>query len=193
MLRRDGRSSFDRHDAPRYTTLATLAAEQHVVDLADAGRSAGRSVADQTQVDAAVARSDPSGDQEAVVRAVTQGGDTVICVVGPAGAGESRAMRAAAEAWTTAPKAPARGCASVPNAERRIYGAPQGVVESESELRRHQGIAASARVGMTVRDLPPGFLASEDHRHPERERGHDIPSRQYGLGVLDARESECSR
>lgn len=100
LARRDGRSVFDRHDAARYTTLATLEIEQRVVDLADAGSDAGRAIASTTAVERAVENCGLSADQADVVRAVTQNGDTVACVVGPAGAGKSRAMGAAAEAWT---------------------------------------------------------------------------------------------
>ena len=110
LVRRDGRCVFDRHDAARYTTLATLEIEQRVVDIADAGRNAGRAVAATAAVDVAIEGSGLSADQADVVRAVTQDGDTVTCVVGPAGAGKSRTMRAAAEAWT-ASGIPVRGLA----------------------------------------------------------------------------------
>ena len=110
LVRRDGRCVFDRHDAPRYTTLATLEIEQRVVDLVDIGRNAARAIADTAAVDVAIDGSGLSVDQADVVRAVTQDGDTVTCVVGPAGAGKSRTMRAAAEAWT-ASGIPVRGLA----------------------------------------------------------------------------------
>jgi conjugative relaxase-like TrwC/TraI family protein len=110
LVRRDGRSVFERHGSTRYTTLATLEAEQHVVDLADAGRGACRAVADIACVERVVTTSGLSRDQEAVVRAVTRDGDAVVCVVGPAGTGKSRAMRAAAAAWTEA-GTPVRGLA----------------------------------------------------------------------------------
>jgi len=99
LVRRDGQSVFDRHDNTRYTTLATVEVEQRVVDLADAGRNAGRAVAERDAVERAVRDHDLDDDQAGVVRAVTQNGDTVACVVGPAGTGKSRAIRAAASAW----------------------------------------------------------------------------------------------
>ena len=110
LVRRDGRCVFDRHDAVRYTTQATLEIEQRVVDLADAGRHAGRAMARGEAVESALEAGGLSADQANVMRAVTQGGDTVACVVGPAGAGKSRAMRTAVDAWT-ASGIPVRGLA----------------------------------------------------------------------------------
>ena len=110
LVRRDGRCVFDRHDAARYTTLDTLDIEQRVVDFADRGRSAELAVADTVAVETAVQTCGLSEDQAEAVRTVTQGGDTVVCLVGPAGAGKSRAMRAAAEAWTAC-GLPVRGLA----------------------------------------------------------------------------------
>ena len=110
LVRRDGRCVFDRHDAARYTTLATLEIEQRVVDLVDVGRHAGRGIAATAAVERAVDTCGLTADQADLVQAVTQDGDTVVCVVGPAGAGKSRAMGAAAEAWTAC-GIPVRGLA----------------------------------------------------------------------------------
>ena len=125
LVRRDGRCVFDRHDAARYTTLATLEIEQRVVDLVDAGRHADVAVADATAVEFAVQAFGLSEDQAEAVRTVTQGGDTVSCVVGPAGAGKSRAMGAAAEAWTTC-GIPVRGLA--------VSAVAAGVLAEESRI-----------------------------------------------------------
>ena len=50
LVRRDGRSVFARHDATRYTTLATLEIEQRVLDLAEADRHSGHAVAERAAV-----------------------------------------------------------------------------------------------------------------------------------------------
>jgi conjugative relaxase-like TrwC/TraI family protein len=99
LRRRDGRSVFERHGAVRYTTHATLAIEQEVIDIVTAGRRAGRGVADADAVQRSIASAGLGEDQAAAVRAVTLDGHAVACVVGPAGAGKSRTMRAAADAW----------------------------------------------------------------------------------------------
>jgi hypothetical protein len=110
LRRRDGRSVFERHAATRYCTDATLAVEQHVLDIATAGRGAGRGVVNRVAVDAVIAHNGLGDDQAAVVRSVTQDGDTVACVVGPAGTGKSHTMAAAAHAWA-ATGIPVRGLA----------------------------------------------------------------------------------
>ncbi len=47
LRRRDGRSVFERHAATRFTTDATLAVEQQVLDIDTAGRGAGRGIANR--------------------------------------------------------------------------------------------------------------------------------------------------
>jgi conjugative relaxase-like TrwC/TraI family protein len=125
LLRRDGQSVFDRHDNTRYTTLATLEVEQRVVDLADCGRNAGRAIAEPDAVERAVRDHDLDDDQAEVVRAVTEHGDTVACVVGPAGTGKSRAMRAAAAAWQDS-GIPVRGLA--------VSAVAAGVLSQEAQV-----------------------------------------------------------
>jgi len=110
LCRRDGGSVFERHDTPRFSTLATLQLEQHVLDTVDQGRGVGRAVADRDAVATAIAYERLGGDQAAAVEALTMSGDAVSCVVGPAGAGKSRTMRAAAHAWITS-GIPVRGLA----------------------------------------------------------------------------------
>ncbi|MGQ0615764.1 MAG: MobF family relaxase [Acidimicrobiia bacterium] len=108
LRRRDGASVFDRHGAVRFTTLATLDAEQHVIDLAERGRSARRGIADPSVVEDAIGRAGLGEDQGDAVLALTLGGDAIACVVGPAGTGKTRTMRAAHDAWT-ASGVPVRG------------------------------------------------------------------------------------
>ena len=123
LRRRDGRSVFEHHAATRFTTDATLAVEQRVLDIATAGRDACRGIANPVAVDGAITHAGLGEDQAAAVRAVTQDGDTVACVVGPAGTGKSHTMGTAAQAWA-ASRVPVRGLA--------VSAAAAGVLEAET-------------------------------------------------------------
>jgi AAA domain len=79
-------------------------------NIVTAGRRAGRGVADADAVQRSIASAGLGEDQAAAVRAVTLDGHAVACVVGPAGTGKSRTMRAAADAWQ-ASGVPVRGLA----------------------------------------------------------------------------------
>ncbi len=125
LRRRDGRSVFEPHGAPRFSTVATLAREQHVVDVTAAGRAAGRSVANRAAAEAAIADHRLGDDQAAAVRRLTLDGDTVSCVVGPAGTGKSRTMGAAAQAWN-ASGVPVRGLA--------VSAVAAGVLQAEAGI-----------------------------------------------------------
>lgn len=125
LRRRDGASVFDRHGAVCYTTLATLDVEQHVLDIAEAGRGQGRSVADAAVIELAIAAARLGEDQGDAVRAVSLDGDTVACVIGPAGTGKSRAIGAATTAWR-ASGIPVRGLA--------VSAVAAGVLSTETGL-----------------------------------------------------------
>ncbi|MDP9408969.1 MAG: relaxase domain-containing protein, partial [Actinomycetota bacterium] len=99
LRRRDGRSVYEAHGAPRYSTLATLATEQQVLDLVLAGRHAGRGVASASTTEATIDEANLGEDQAHAVRRLCLGGEAVTVVVGPAGAGKSHTMGAAAQAW----------------------------------------------------------------------------------------------
>ncbi len=99
LRRRDGRSVYEAHGAPHYSTLATLATEQQVLDLVLAGRDAGRGVASASATEVAIAEAGLGEDQAAAVRRVCLGGEALSVLVGPAGAGKSHTMGAAAQAW----------------------------------------------------------------------------------------------
>ncbi|MGH9192073.1 MAG: MobF family relaxase [Acidimicrobiales bacterium] len=124
LRRRDGLSVFERHGTARFTTLDTLTVEQQVLDEATRP-PARRGVAQLTAVDAATTEAGLGADQAAAVRAVTQDGDTVICVVGPAGTGKSRTMGAAARAWQTS-GIPVRGLA--------VSAVAAGVLQTEAGI-----------------------------------------------------------
>ncbi len=99
LRRRDGRSVFEAHGAPRYSTLATLATEQQVLDLVLACRDAGRGVVSASATETAISEANLGEDQAQAVRRLCLGGEAVTAVVGPAGAGKSHTMGAAAEVW----------------------------------------------------------------------------------------------
>jgi conjugative relaxase-like TrwC/TraI family protein len=122
--RRDGLSVFERHGTARFTTLDTLTVEQQVLDHATRP-PARRGVAQPAAVEAAITEASLGADQAAAVRAVTQNGDTVICLVGPAGTGKSRTMRAAARAWQ-ASGIPVRGLA--------VSAVAAGVLHAEASI-----------------------------------------------------------
>jgi conjugative relaxase-like TrwC/TraI family protein len=125
LRRRDGQSVFEHHGAARYTTAVTLAVEQQVLDIVTAGRNAGRGVAEERAVGDAVDAAGLGADQAAAVHAVSLNGDTVSCVLGPAGAGKSRMMGAAAQAWA-ASRIPVRGLA--------VSAAAAGVLHAETGM-----------------------------------------------------------
>ena len=141
LRRRDGLCVYDRHGAARYTTLATLATEQWVLDAAEAGAGASRGVATTKATEAAIAAGGLGADQAAVVRAVCRDGDAVICVVGPAGAGKSRTMGAAADAW---------GRSGVSGRGLAVSAVAAGVLESEA------GIASDTVAKLLFEHARPG-------------------------------------
>ncbi len=125
LRRRDGRSVYEAHGAPRFSTLVTLALEQEVLDAAVAGRDAGRALAHPEDTDVAIAQHGLDADQAKPVRRLTLDGESIVCLVGPAGAGKSRAMAAAAEAWSDSGIA-VRGLA--------VSAAAAGVLEDEAGI-----------------------------------------------------------
>ncbi len=125
LRRRDGRSVYEAHGAARYSTLATLATEQHVLDLVLAGREAGRDVASASATKAAISEANLGEDQAQAVRRLCLGGEAVTTLVGPAGAGKSHTMGAAAQAWEHC-GIPVRGLA--------VSAAAAGVLEFEAGI-----------------------------------------------------------
>ncbi len=125
LRRRDGRSVFEAHGAPRYSTLATLATEQQVLDLVLAGRDAGRGVVSASATETAISEANLGEDQAQAVRRLCLGGEAVTALVGPAGAGKSHTMGAAAQAWQDC-GIPVRGLA--------LSAAAAGVLEFEAGI-----------------------------------------------------------
>lgn len=82
-----------------FTTASVLEAELRLEHLATAGREAGRAVAREDLVAAALERRDLEGEQAGMVRSLTADGHAIHVVRAPAGAGKTFALEAAREAW----------------------------------------------------------------------------------------------
>jgi conjugative relaxase-like TrwC/TraI family protein len=100
LRRRDGLPGHERHGAPRHTTRQTLAREGRVLDALVRGHHAGVAVAHEIDVKRAARTHRLGADQAAALWRICQGGERLACVVGPAGAGKTRMVRAARDAWT---------------------------------------------------------------------------------------------
>jgi conjugative relaxase-like TrwC/TraI family protein len=125
LRRRDGLSVYEAHGAARYSTLDTLAREQHVLDVVSAGREARRGVASAPATEVAIAEAALGEDQAAAVRRMCLEGEALSVLVGPAGAGKSHTMGAAAQAWEDC-GIPVRGLA--------VSAAAAGVLEFEAGI-----------------------------------------------------------
>ncbi|MDP9070357.1 MAG: AAA family ATPase, partial [Actinomycetota bacterium] len=88
-------------------------------------REARRGVAHPQVLEAAIEAHGLDYDQAEALRRLTGGGEAITCLVGPAGAGKSRAMGAAAEAWTRS-GIPVRGLA--------VSAAAAGVLTAEAGI-----------------------------------------------------------
>ena len=110
VRRRDGRSVFEPHSSTRYTTRFTLELEQSALDVAVSGRDSERGVGEQRRVEAEIAARALSADQADAVRRLCLAGDTLACLVGPAGTGKTTTIGAAIEVWSDAGY-PVRGLA----------------------------------------------------------------------------------
>ena len=85
-----------------YSTSDMLTAEGLALAMVEAQRGAGHSVVPDAIIDAALARETLADEQQALVRRLATSRAGVDVVVGPAGAGKTRALRAARQAWETA-------------------------------------------------------------------------------------------
>ena len=99
LRRRDGLPGHERHGAPRHTTRLTLAREGKVLDAFVRGRHAAVAIVPTDTVERAARRHRLGADQTAAMRRICESGERLVCVVGPAGAGKTRMVRAAGEAW----------------------------------------------------------------------------------------------
>jgi conjugative relaxase-like TrwC/TraI family protein len=99
LRRRDGLPGHERHGASRHTTRQTLAREGKVLDAIVRGRHVGIAVTTTDAIERAALGHGLGVDQTEALRRVFQGGERLTCVVGPAGAGKTRMLRAARDAW----------------------------------------------------------------------------------------------
>ena len=102
LRRADGMAEFERHGGRRFTTTGTLRREAGVLEAAAAGMDAGVGIVPGPGADAAIAGADLGDDQKKAVHGLLSGGEQVALLVGPAGAGKSRALFAARQAWEAA-------------------------------------------------------------------------------------------
>src|SRR5207244_5426039 len=130
LRRRDGLPGHERHGAPRHTTRQTLTREGRVLDALVRGHHAGVAVAHEIDVTRAARTHRLGADQAAALRRICQGGDRLACVVGPAGAGKTRMVRAARDAWTPTGAA-VRGLA--------VSAAAAGVLAEEAGIPSEPG------------------------------------------------------
>ena len=125
LRRRDGLPGHERHGAPRHSTRQTLAREGRVLDTLVRGHQADVAVAHEIDVKRAARTHRLGADQAAALRRICQGGERLACVVGPAGAGKTRMVRAAWDAWTPTGTA-VRGLA--------VSAVAAGVLAEEAEI-----------------------------------------------------------
>ena len=92
-------SAIERHGAVRFATQATLRNEASILDAVTLGQQAGVGVVSFSSARDVLERSDLGSDQRTAVRALVTGGERVALLVGPAGAGKSRALGAARAIW----------------------------------------------------------------------------------------------
>jgi conjugative relaxase-like TrwC/TraI family protein len=102
LRRRDQMSAIERHGATRYTTEAMLRREARVLDAVTKGRDARVALVPERTLDMVLSGSMLGADQQRAVRELLGGGEQVALLVGPAGAGKSRALGAAREAFEAA-------------------------------------------------------------------------------------------
>lgn len=94
--RADGSSVFTRHARERWALAATLDREAWLLQIA--GEQGGPRV-DPTAIDEAVGRHRLGTDQAAAVRQLLGADERIGLLVGPAGTGKTRTLRAVVDAW----------------------------------------------------------------------------------------------
>ncbi len=102
LRREDGTAEFERHGGRHFTTTGTLRRETSVLEAAAGGVTARVGRVPGPLAEEAIASAGCSDDQARAVRGLLSGGEQVALLVGPAGAGKSRALGAARLAWEAA-------------------------------------------------------------------------------------------
>jgi hypothetical protein len=102
LRRRDGMTQIERHGATRFTTKATLRAEGRVLEAVSNGIDAKAAIVSSRIVNDVLSEFILGEDQRHAVRDLLTGGERVALLVGPAGAGKSRALDSARAGWERA-------------------------------------------------------------------------------------------
>jgi ATP-dependent exoDNAse (exonuclease V) alpha subunit len=144
-------------DGPRWTTTELLRVEQAALRIAEELRARpDRDVASEALEDAVAGRK-LSGEQQAMVRALTAA-EGLAVVVGPAGAGKTAALAAAAQAWTAQGR-PVTGAAVAAVTARRLEHATGITATSLTRLlNRARRPSAAGRIA----GLPRGGVLVVD-------------------------------
>ena len=99
LRRRDGMAVIERHGAVRFSTAMTLRREAFILTSAARGAGASAGLSNPSTWEAVEEDVTLGADQRGAVSALITGGDQVALLVGPAGAGKSRSLDAARDAW----------------------------------------------------------------------------------------------
>ena len=102
LRRRDGMTQIERHGATRFITKETLRAEGRVLESVANGIDAKAAIVPSRTVNDVLSESTLGEDQRRAVQELLTGGERVALLVGPAGAGKSRALDTAREGWERA-------------------------------------------------------------------------------------------
>ena len=158
LRRRDGMGFERRHGAARFSTRGTLALESQILDAAEAGRSAGVAVVATAQARIHADAAGLGADQARAVVRLCAGGEQVVCLVGPAGAGKSRSLAAAAAAFTEAGH-PVRGLTVSASAARVLN--EQASIPADT-IARHLHTGARLAAGEVVFLDEAGMASTPD-------------------------------
>jgi len=173
----------------RYSTGEMLATEQAVIDRAAARMHAGLAVVGEHLVDEVLRRNPAlSAEQTGMVRQVLGSGNGIDVVVGVAGSGKTRPMRACREAWQAAGH-PVLGAALAARAAAEL---PAGR-HRHPDVHRHPP-AARPRAAGRRRPAPAQLcVGSRRGRHGRHEppQGLLTPSPAVQTVLLGANQSIC--
>lgn len=127
-------------DEVRWTTPEMLQLEAGIVASALRRRAVGAGVTAPAVVEASIARSSLSSEQQAMIRAICKSGDGIEVVEGAAGAGKTYALAAAHQAWEASGYR-VIGCSLAARAARQLQedaGIPAATIDRLlSALDRH--------------------------------------------------------
>jgi conjugative relaxase-like TrwC/TraI family protein len=134
-----------------YSTTDMLTAEAQALAIVEDRRTAAPAVPDPKLVEALLSKDTLVGEQAELVRRLTTSPAGVDVIVGPAGAGKTRALRVARQAWQAS--------------GHQVLGASLAAVAAQ-ELQRGSGIASSSLTRFLTRvkrdGLPTGSVVVVD-------------------------------